>query len=81
MDDSDFEAALFQIIDRWEAKVLESLRKDAEISGRPIDRRALDARLERFRRENLKSHTVPHAQELTDLLFSKLVERLRNQIR
>ena len=58
-NDSDLETVFYQVIDGWEAEMLESLRKDAQISGRPIDRRALDARLEKFRKEKLESHTVP----------------------
>ncbi len=80
-NDSDSEAVLYRVIDRWEAKILESLRKDAQISGRPIDRRALDARLETFRQVLLQSLTIPHERELRELLFSELTERLRSKIR
>ena len=80
-NDSDIEAAFYRVIDRWEAEVLESLRKDAQISGRPIDRRLLDARLETFRQEHLQSPTIRHERELRELLISELTERLRNKIR
>ena len=80
-NDSDIEAAFYRVIDRWEAEVLESLRKDAQISGRPIDRRLLDARLETFRKEHLQSPTIRHERELRELLISELTERLRNKIR
>ena len=80
-NDSDFEAVFYRVIDRWEAEVLERLRKDTQISGRPIDRHVLDALLEKFRKERLESPTVPHERELTEFLLSELTQRLRNKIR
>ena len=80
-NDNDLDAASHQLIDRWEKTVLESLRKNAQISGRPIDRRALDTRLETFRKKLLQSLTIPHEREFREDLFSILANRLRSKIR
>ena len=78
MDASEnFEHLFWKAIESRVSAITQELQRDSRLSGRPIDQRAIQAKIERLRGELLDSHSSPESREILEVVADEVAKRLR----
>lgn len=79
MNEDNYDAVAIEYLKKTEERLTAEILRDANISGRPPDRRLLDTKIERERQDILKSSHDRQIQEVLIMLLEIVAERIRNK--